>query len=1026
MNIKEIDFKQRRDIMKKFFSVLIALTMILSSFVVFADETANTTDAVQTLEFSDVDKNTAVGIAVENLVANNILNGYPDGTFKPNGDITRAEFAAVIARFKGIATNLAEDAITGFSDLDSDDSYKWARPYVKAAVDSGVINGFEDGTFRAAEFVTYEQAVKMIVCAINYHAKANSELSKLKFNNSNVRWSAGYIAVANQIGLSKNAVVTDVTLGANRGLVAILTNNAFSAPKVNVTTDNKGNVSFSTGGGGYVSSDKSDLEEEIKGIVTATKYTSLDNQDSGLDEGEIKIDDEIYKVEQELYEELNLLNLIGHRVEVDYSKREGEITAIRIKTNTKYLNEIYEEDLIRPFAETEINYYYNDNGRVKKDTEKVEGFKFIYNGKYIPDATFATFNADGEYPLTSGKIEIIDDVLSKVVKITNYEILVVKDYNKTNKKITFRYNKKYKGKDSYEFDPQPSKQPQIYVDGIKKELGDLSLKAYNVINLMESPENSLGEPARIMRVTTNNTPKKGEVTEELVDGRKIQIDNETYYLTNDYANYKPINPGDEEKPPFRRWDKYDFYFDYMGQIAAIKYSMATVVTNYKYGYLTLVVNTDDGWQIGFIDEKGVLKQEIPLKSTIELDGERVNATDVASKLLESAKVANSAYNKRVQEDEKWNASEIGEDSYAQPIRYSLSSGVIDGIDTVCQGADGPSPEDLLECKISLETSKNGKTSVKKSEAGAYRIDDTTKILYVPDDRDNYNSYRLLTRTEAFTVEKQRYVEVFATTGTAAYIIIYQRNPLHEFRAESPYMMVSDIVEDGKIIWGYGKNTGNTVDKITIADEDAFETDVDPKCVSVSDLQKGDIIQYVVDTKTTEVVAMRLLYDADNPSQAVRVDEAGDAAKNQRYFGEQIANVWFRTVYGTLLYDYYEELKDNEVLFTWYIKADSDELNKEDPDEGTIRYNISGVNIIEFNGTDVKKLESIDDIATMDEDNPSEVMIISKGIANGSTAQCVFVFNTPEPENSEEENTEGDKPTEGEPTVNVPAQEETIE
>ena len=48
---------------------------------------------------------------------------------------------------KGVADTLPKDAVTGFWDLDSDDSRAWARPYVKAAADLGIINGFPDGSF---------------------------------------------------------------------------------------------------------------------------------------------------------------------------------------------------------------------------------------------------------------------------------------------------------------------------------------------------------------------------------------------------------------------------------------------------------------------------------------------------------------------------------------------------------------------------------------------------------------------------------------------------------------------------------------------------------------------------------------------------------------------------------------------------------------------------------------------------------------------------------------------------------------
>ena len=118
--------------MKKIFSILLALAMILSSFVAFAEETTTTT-AAATTQFSDIQAGSKVEEAVTKLVVYDIISGYPDGTFKPDGEITRGEFAAVITRFKGIAANLPADAVTGFSDLDNDSSRAWVRPYVKAA-----------------------------------------------------------------------------------------------------------------------------------------------------------------------------------------------------------------------------------------------------------------------------------------------------------------------------------------------------------------------------------------------------------------------------------------------------------------------------------------------------------------------------------------------------------------------------------------------------------------------------------------------------------------------------------------------------------------------------------------------------------------------------------------------------------------------------------------------------------------------------------------------------------------------------
>jgi len=106
--------------LKKLITMLVAVAMILTSMGISA----------LAASFSDI-TDQRVSEAVDKLVGFNIITGYEDGTFKPDNQITRAEFAAIVTRMKGVADNLSTDAVTGFSDLDNDSSRAWARPYVR-------------------------------------------------------------------------------------------------------------------------------------------------------------------------------------------------------------------------------------------------------------------------------------------------------------------------------------------------------------------------------------------------------------------------------------------------------------------------------------------------------------------------------------------------------------------------------------------------------------------------------------------------------------------------------------------------------------------------------------------------------------------------------------------------------------------------------------------------------------------------------------------------------------------------------
>ncbi|MFF2020166.1 S-layer homology domain-containing protein, partial [Paenibacillus sp. NPDC058177] len=83
-----------------------------------------------------------------------IMNGYPDGTFRPNQLITREEMAGIAARLK----QLQGKGENSFKDI----SGSWARESINSATEAGILKGYEDGTFRPKKNMTRAEAVTMI------------------------------------------------------------------------------------------------------------------------------------------------------------------------------------------------------------------------------------------------------------------------------------------------------------------------------------------------------------------------------------------------------------------------------------------------------------------------------------------------------------------------------------------------------------------------------------------------------------------------------------------------------------------------------------------------------------------------------------------------------------------------------------------------------------------------------------------------------------------------------------------------
>ena len=125
----------------------------------------------QTNPYSDVSADDWFNNAVSTLTNAGVLDGYEDGTFKPNGNITRAEFATITARF----FEATYDGENLFPDIEG----HWAQDYINEAANAGIVDGYPDGTFRPQQFITRAEAVTMVNRTIERHPDADHLLDDM-------------------------------------------------------------------------------------------------------------------------------------------------------------------------------------------------------------------------------------------------------------------------------------------------------------------------------------------------------------------------------------------------------------------------------------------------------------------------------------------------------------------------------------------------------------------------------------------------------------------------------------------------------------------------------------------------------------------------------------------------------------------------------------------------------------------------------------------------------------------------------
>ncbi len=290
--------------MKKFFCLLMVMVTCFSVTSYAGTELKDIKDA----ECKD---------AVEKLMFFEIVNGYEDGTFKPENKVTRAELSKMLVVAMG-KTYLVEDAKKKYLDFNDVLSSYWAYGHIKVASDAGLVNGYEDGSFKPAGNVTYAEAAAMVLRALDYEDGVKK---------SELTWPNNYMSYADDLDLFEGIGNIKASEPANRGDIAILIWNAMRTGTAEIVAYNDKGVIYGEG---------------TPMITLYLGYTYIENAEitniefsDDYREAEITFKEEDEKEKELTFPAKDALDMYGRKVTLIYDKAEGEVVQIEVDEEYK-------------------------------------------------------------------------------------------------------------------------------------------------------------------------------------------------------------------------------------------------------------------------------------------------------------------------------------------------------------------------------------------------------------------------------------------------------------------------------------------------------------------------------------------------------------------------------------------------------------------------------------------------------------------------------------------------------------------
>lgn len=292
--------------------------------------------------FSDMPTDETYSAAINKLIDEKVINGYEDNTFRPTNKITRAEFAKMMVT----ATDVSETTDKTFTDVSDN---HWAAEHINSVYASGLVEGYEDGTFKPEKNITYGELSTILVRAMGYEEKVKE---------NKLIWPLNYMHVAESLGLFQGWKTNDLIAEnpATRANTALMIYNMLNIQN-NTEEETTNKVDTKTAYAGFVVGRKT--RAGIKYITIDNGYKEIECELSSKTEFpelesfiiyQLKSDGKLNLRQEILLDDKNENTLLVKDVEDIFIEFDGIDKVLDLELDTYVLNE-------KEFKLNKYNYF---------------------------------------------------------------------------------------------------------------------------------------------------------------------------------------------------------------------------------------------------------------------------------------------------------------------------------------------------------------------------------------------------------------------------------------------------------------------------------------------------------------------------------------------------------------------------------------------------------------------------------------------------------------------------------------------